>query len=167
MVISAQASRLADVLAVAQENGADLCILDTAPHSESVALAAARAADLILIPCRPAILDIRAIQSSAELAAIAKKPAIAVLNSVPHRGGLADQAAAAIRGYNLDVAPTRLTQRAAFVHSLTAAQGVTEYEPGGAAAEEILNLCKLACNHAGMITGKLKSVNSEPERATA
>ena len=56
VVISAQASRISDVLVTAREHGADICIIDTAPHSETAALAAARAADLILIPCRPGIL---------------------------------------------------------------------------------------------------------------
>src|SRR5215212_1378238 len=58
-VVSAQASRLTQVLEAARKAGATLAIIDTAPHSESAALAAARAADLILIPCRPAILDLR------------------------------------------------------------------------------------------------------------
>src|SRR5690349_17764518 len=60
-VVSAQAARLGKVLEAATENGVELTIIDTAPHSESSALAAARASDLILIPCRPAILDLRAI----------------------------------------------------------------------------------------------------------
>src|SRR6516162_6805684 len=53
VVVSAQASRLNQVLSAAKEADARLAIIDTAPHSESAALAAAREADLILIPCRP------------------------------------------------------------------------------------------------------------------
>ena len=52
VVVSAQAARLADVLATAREHGAALAIIDTAPHAEAAALAAARAADLVLVPCR-------------------------------------------------------------------------------------------------------------------
>ena len=69
--MSAQASRLTQVLDTARNSGADLAIIDTAPHSESTSLAAARAADLILIPCRPAILDLRAIGQTIELARLA------------------------------------------------------------------------------------------------
>jgi chromosome partitioning protein len=152
VVISAQASRLDDVLATAREHGADLCIIDTAPHSETTALAAARAADLILIPCRPAILDLRAISSSVDLVQITKRPALIVLNAAPPRGGLAAQAAEAIRAYGVPVAEARISQRAALVHSLTAGQTVIEYEPDGAAASEIRALCLLACKQAGMIT---------------
>jgi chromosome partitioning protein len=152
IVISAQASRLDDVLTTSRAHGADLCIIDTAPHSETAALAAARAADLIVIPCRPAILDLRAISSSVDLVQIAKRPALIVLNAAPPRGGLAAQAEDALRAYGIPVAEARIGQRAAFVHSLTAGQTVTEYEPHGAAASEIRALCLLVCKQAGMIT---------------
>lgn len=152
VVISSHASRLEDVLSTARKHGADLCIIDTAPHSETAALAAAKAADLILIPCRPAILDLRAISSSVDLVQLARRPALVVLNSVPPRGGLADQAEEAIGAYDIAIAPTRITQRAAFLHSLTAGQTVLEYEPDGVAAQEIKALSLLACKQAGMIT---------------
>ena len=56
MVISAQASRLPQILDAAAAQEADLVVIDTAPRAEQGALAAAKAADLVLIPCRPAVL---------------------------------------------------------------------------------------------------------------
>jgi chromosome partitioning protein len=150
VVISAHASQLEEVLAAARDNGAALTIIDTAPHSERDALAAARAADLILIPCRPAILDLRAMSSTKELADLARTPAAAVINAAPPRGHLADEAADAIRGYGLTVAPVTIAQRAPFVHSLTVGKTVLEFEPGSKAAEEINELLKFACQHANM-----------------
>ena len=147
VVVSAHASRLAEALHTAKEHGADLSIIDTAPHSEATALAAARAADLVLIPCRPAVFDLRAISSSVDLTQIAKKPALVVINAAPPRGPLADQAVQAIRAYGIRTAETRITQRIAFVHSLTAGRTVLEHEPNGAAANEIRALCILVCNH--------------------
>ena len=144
-VVSSQASRLEEVLEISRSNGAELVVIDTAPHSESTALAAARAADLVLIPCRPAILDLKAIGISADLAALAKKPAAVVLNAVPHQGRLAEEAEEAVRSYNLAIAPMKLTQRAAYVHSLTAGQAVQEFEPEGKAAAEISELYKWTC----------------------
>jgi chromosome partitioning protein len=140
VVVSAQASRMSEVIEVARSNGAELVIIDTAPHSESGALGAARAADLVLIPCRPAILDLKAIGTSGDLAALAKKEAVVVLNAVPHQGRLAEEAEEAVRSYGLSVAPVKLTQRAAYVHSLTAGQAALEFEPDGKAAREILEL---------------------------
>ena len=46
VVISYLASRLEKVLETAKDGGAQLVVIDTAPHSESSALAAIRAADL-------------------------------------------------------------------------------------------------------------------------
>jgi chromosome partitioning protein len=71
---------------------------------------------------------------------------------VPPRGGLAAQAEDALLAYGIPVAEARIGQRAAFVHSLTAGQTVTEFEPSGAAASEIRALCLLVCKQAGMIT---------------
>jgi chromosome partitioning protein len=153
VVISAQAARIAEVLKTAKEHGAELVILDTAPHSENAALAAARAADLVLIPCRPGILDLRAIASSADICALAKAKAVAVLNAVPPRGTLPREAAEAIKSYGLEVCPVHITQRMAFVHSLTAGQTAIEFEPEGKAAEEIKAMYKWALKHIDTSTG--------------
>ncbi len=140
VVISAPPTRLAAILTTAEREGADLAIIDTAPHSESAALAAARASDLILIPCRPAILDIRAIGTTTDLVQLAAKPAAVILNAVPPRGTLADEAEAAVEGYGFPVAPVRIGHRAALFHSLTLGRTAQEYEPRGKATLEIEGL---------------------------
>lgn len=150
VVVSVQAARLSEALQTAKAHGAGIAVLDTAPHSESTALAAARAADLVLIPCRPGILDLRAIMTSADICQLAKARATAVLNGVPPRGSIGEEASEAIAGYGLGVAPIRLGQRMAFVHSLTAGQGVLEYEPSGKAAQEVEALYSWACTQVDM-----------------
>jgi len=149
-VMSAQASRLPQCLEAAQKAGSQVVIIDTAPHSESAALAAARAADLVLIPCRPAILDLRAIGNTIDLVKLAGTQAAVVLNSVPPRGALADEAAEAIAGYDVPLAPIRITQRAAFVHALTLGKSIQEYEPRGKGAEEIQQLYLWICSNANI-----------------
>lgn len=150
-VAIAHAPRLASILEAAAANGATLAILDTAPHSQGDALAAAKAADFILIPCRPGILDLRAIGATVQIAQLAGKPAAVVLNACPPQGrALADEAEQAVKGYGIDVAPVRLVQRAAYAHSLAAGQTAQEYEPNGKAAEEISQLYEWACQHVGM-----------------
>ncbi len=150
VVISAQASRLPNMIETARKHGASLVIIDTAPHSETAALESARAANVILIPCRPSLLDLRAINTSSDLAALSKKPALAVLNAVPARGTLADEAEKVIKSYGLKVLPARLGQRSAFVHSITNGQSVLEYEPSGKASMEVKSLYMHTCEHAGM-----------------
>ena len=136
-VVSAQASRLPQLLKTAEQRGADIVFIDTAPHSEAAGLAAARIAQLVLIPCRPAILDLHAIGATVEIARIADVPAIAVLNAVPARTTLADEARTAIETYQIETAPCQLGQRIAFVHALTAGLTAQEYEPNGKASKEI------------------------------
>jgi chromosome partitioning protein len=116
-------------------------LVDTAPHSEGAALAAAKAADVILIPCRAGILDLRAIGTTAELVKLAGKPAFVVLNAMPPRASqmLAD-ACDAVAVHGLSVSPVAIQQRAAYAHALTAGKTAQEYEPEGKAAEETAQL---------------------------
>jgi chromosome partitioning protein len=153
-VISIQAARLPQALETARKAGAAVVFIDTAPHSESAALAAARAADHILIPCRPAILDLRAIRHTIDLAHIAHTPVTVVLNAVPPRGRLSEDAAEAVAGYGVAIAPVHLGQRAAYMYALARGQAAQEYEPGGKAAAEATKLYAWICNQMGMPYGK-------------
>jgi chromosome partitioning protein len=74
-VVTCPPARLAATLDAAKRAGALVAIVDTAPHAEAPALAAARASDLLLIVTRPGILDLRAIGQSVEIAQLAGKPA--------------------------------------------------------------------------------------------
>ncbi|MEN9680532.1 MAG: hypothetical protein RLZZ627_425 [Pseudomonadota bacterium] len=140
LVTSCQASRLGHHLDQYKKDGVALTVIDTAPHSETASLAAARAADLVLVPLRPAIFDLRAIAMTIDLIGVAKVPAYAVLNAVPPRGGLANEAAEAVLEYGLPMAPVRITQRSALVHSLTHGQAISEFEPSGKGNAEFLKL---------------------------
>lgn len=143
VVISLPHTRLPNGLQAAEEGGAGLVVIDTAPHSEAAAMAATRAADLVLIPCRPGILDLRAIGTTAELVKLAGKRAFVVLNAMPPRAtNLLADATEAVRQHGLEVAPVTLQQRAAYAHALTAGQAAPEYEPGGKAAGEVASLFK-------------------------
>lgn len=89
-VMAVPSSRLAKTLETARKNQADVVILDTAPHSEGTALEAARSADLILVPCQPSIMDLRAMRKTADLLNYSKKLTYAVLNEVSAIGSVAD-----------------------------------------------------------------------------
>ncbi len=142
-ITSIPASRLGKALEVAKNAEANLVIIDTAPHSADAAVAAAEAADLILIPCRPGILDLRAIGTTARIVKMAGKPAYVVLNAVPPNSPrIVEDAVAAVKVHGLPVAPVVMHQRSAYAHALTAGQTAEEYEPIGKAAEEIGELYK-------------------------
>ena len=99
-------TRLTQGLQAAKDGGAKLVVIDTAPHSESAAMAAIRLANLILIPCRPGILDLRAIGTTAELLRLADKRGFVVLNAMPPGASqLLKDARSAVGVHGLTVAP--------------------------------------------------------------
>jgi chromosome partitioning protein len=151
-VISGQAARLPALLKTAGENGASFLVLDTAPNADQTASLAARSADLVLIPCRPAAFDLEAIETTLLLAKTAGKPAYVVLNAVPPRSGIGKEAAEGLAGRGARVAPRQLTQRAAFTHSVIDGRTAQEFEPQGKAAEEILELYQWICGIVDMPT---------------
>lgn len=121
--------------------------VDTAPHAAEDARIVAGLVDLVVIPTRPAILDLRAIGSTVEIAGAAGAAAVIVLNACPpgrgdHEAAVTIEARKALATYRLPVAPVSVTQRAALAHALNDGRAVTEYEPGGKAAAELTRLWK-------------------------
>ena len=140
VVISAHASRLQHEMRRAQDAGCQVLVLDTAPHSDRTALEAAKAADLILMPCRAAILDIEAVTTTLELVQTTGKPVYAVLNATTPQGHEAREAAEALAELNVPAYPTWLGNRVAFARSLISGQTAQEVDPKGKAAQEIAGL---------------------------
>ena len=140
VIVSGHGPNVAELVERARAGGADLVIIDTAPKSESAALAAARLADVVVIPCQPSSLDLDAIADSVNIVQLARRPAFFVLNSCRASSTLADEAAGALSDYGLAIAPVRIGSRVAFVKSLAEGKGVLEHEPGCAAADEVTRL---------------------------
>lgn len=151
-VISGQAARLPALITSAQQNGADFLVLDTAPNADQVVSLAARAADLVLIPCRAAAFDLEAIETTLLLAKAAMKPAYVVLNAVPPRSGISKEAAQGLTARGAQVAPHQLTHRAAFAHGVIDGRTAQEFEPQGKAAEEVEAIYRWLCGIVGMST---------------
>lgn len=155
-VISGHATRLPSLISAAQANGADLLVLDTAPNADQIAALAARSADLVLIPCRPARFDLEAIEATLLLVETAQKPAFVVLNSVPPQGTITEEAAAGLENVGVKVAPHTLGQRAAFTHSVIDGRAAQEFEPKGKAAREVEGIYLWLCGQVGMSTRRHK-----------
>jgi chromosome partitioning protein len=140
-VIGAKSSTLPRTLERAANSGADLVVIDTPPLAQAEARAAAQAADLILIPCRPRPFDLHAIRTTADLALGIHKPAFVIFNAGPPRGTAAyieaDEVATMI---GFQVAPVRLTERAAFHVATRDGKSAQEIEPEGKAAAEVAAL---------------------------
>ena len=140
LVAAGHPPRLERALQGFRNHGVSLVVIDTAPRASAGALAAARLADLVLVPCRPSSPDLAAIGATLEVAALAGAEAAVILNAVPPRGSLAAEAAAAVRGIGARLAPVTIGSRIAHVHAFTLGRTAQEFEPRGTAAAEVQEL---------------------------
>jgi len=115
----------------------DVIVIDSPPRIETDARSAIRAAGLTLIPVQPSPLDLWATRPTIEIAARERTPVLLVANRVPARGRLAEEVLEKMREEKMPVARATLGNRTAFAASLMEGQGVTEWDPHGAAADEI------------------------------
>jgi chromosome partitioning protein len=152
-VVATPHARLTPTLAEAARAAVDLVVIDSPPAADSAAVAAARAADLVLIPTRAAAFDLHAIKTTADLVRVAQKPAFVVLNAVPPRASaLIEDVSTVVASLRLAIAPVALVDRAAFRHAVTNGQTAGEFEPSGKAAEELGRLYTWMCGQLDMST---------------
>ncbi len=133
-------AKLDAVLEAARTEGYGIVVFDTAPHADQTALRAARASDLVLVPCRPATFDLEAIQATLDLCSLARKRSLVVLNAAPTRSKVVEEARQAVLGHGGLVCGTVIRQRVAFQHCMIDGRTAGEFEPDGAAAKETTDL---------------------------
>jgi chromosome partitioning protein len=160
--VATDARQLAALLRQADTAGVNLAIIDTAPHSSGDAAIAAKLADLVLIPCRPARFDLDAVASTLEIAKAANTPAVVVINTAMPRGLLAKEARETLARQGAKVLTPVLHQRVAYSHAVIDGRSVYEYEPGGQAAAEITDLY----NHITRLYGKTERRLRQHEQTT-
>jgi len=164
-VIDSAPPRLAAKIAAARGQGADFIVIDTPPHADSAARAAVEAADLVLIPCRPSAFDLAAIQTSAKLAELLKKPAFVVFTAgPPNAPRVYEDAGEVVAGYGTPPAPVILADRAAYRHASAIGASVIETEPAGKAAGDVRELYAWTCRQLGTKTPRqsLRSLKGLP-----
>ena len=143
---------LRGVLDAARADGVALCVIDTRPSAGADAKAAATLADLVLIPTRPAIFDLKAIGATVDVVTSAKVPAFIVLNGTPASRGFGEasttaDARRALADYSIPVAPVVIGLRAALAHALIDGRAVNEFDPAAKAALEMTALWQLVETH--------------------
>jgi len=155
IIVDAQPARLPQALERARAGGVDIAIIDTPARSEQAAMAAAKVADLIVIPCRPQIYDLETIPNTRELVRLAgEKPTLALLNAVPPRASRQEQALEAIKGMQMEVCPVLLGNRSAFGDAAALGQTPLEFDPRGKAALEVVEAYKYISRLVGLDTRK-------------
>jgi chromosome partitioning protein len=136
---------LADLLKVAEGQGVDWVIIDTAAQTDSNAAQAVEIADLVLIACRPSVMDLRAVANTIRLCRLRDTIPRVVLTQVEPQGTLQDEARTSLTQLGVEVLPGGLGRRAAFHHSIIDGRSAAEYEPSGKAAQEVRALYDAVC----------------------
>jgi chromosome partitioning protein len=139
-VIKSSASGTRSLLQEAQTQGRTLAVIDTAPHTISGIDVIAAAVDFVLIPCRPSVFDLAAIESSVKIAKAARKPAAFILNDCAARGPEVAEAQQVLARHGYPVAPVTIGDRKAFSRAIITGEAVTEFDAEGKAAKEIVAL---------------------------
>lgn len=133
---------LRDVLDAARADGVELVVIDTRPSAEQDAALVAALSNLILVPTRPAILDLRAILNTIDVIKGAARRSLIVLNACPPPRGageasLTGDARRAVAAFGVPVASVPIVNRATFSTALLAGLTAGEAEPDGKAAREM------------------------------
>ncbi len=125
-------------LRAAEDNGADLVIIDTAGRTNDAASAAYKAADLILIALQPSLIDLKTMGATLDIIRLAgNRPTRAILTRVRAIGTRHEDTAAWLKGQGVEVCPVMLGERVTYQDAYAQGLGVSEAEPHGKAALEI------------------------------
>lgn len=150
VVVAAPVARLRPTLEAVRQHGATFVVIDTPAKSDSAAIDAARAADLVLIPVWPQIYHLETLPALRDLLRVAgEAPAYVVLNGLhPQATKQADEAKALIADiYGFPVCPVHLCDRAIYADVPAIGKSAQEVDPQGKAADEIARLYDFVTQH--------------------
>ena len=82
-VVPAADHRLTDLVSTARDDGLGYVIIDTPPHNEATISEAMRIADVVVVPVRPSLFDLRAAETTFDMAKALKRKAVAVITGAP------------------------------------------------------------------------------------
>ena len=156
-VVCITAPKIEQAISAAAERGFDLIVIDTPGRDAPGIAAAIKVSDLVIIPCRPSVTDMKAIPATFAMVHRLNKQAAFVLSQTPvatlARGSRIREAEAGLSMLGM-AAPVPIVSRLAYQDAHGLGLGVTEYEPNGKAAAEITRLWK-------WITTKLEKTTDE------
>jgi chromosome partitioning protein len=131
-----------------KDDGFDVVIIDSPPHTQTDATIAIREADVVLVPVQPSPMDLWACGETLKCAAAEHVPALVVLNRVNPRAGLYEQMVDGLRAMKVPIATTTLGNRVAYASSMLRGLGVAESEPSShTAVVEVFDLVRELKKH--------------------
>lgn len=133
---------VSELVAAAKRNGFDWVFIDTPPNTSAVVEDAIRNATMVLIPARPGVFDVNAVQDTVLSCRAARKPYAVIINEAPARRDDVESrivaiAREALAKFKAPVWVGQITHRAELLMALGEGAGAREYLPHGRGAEEI------------------------------
>ena len=150
-------SEIEQNIALARRCGIEIVLIDMPPGARH-ALAAARCADLVIVPTRPTLFDLRVTRSIVQLLRSTQAAYAIIINAAPPRRRDGDapavrEAREALAPVARRVWPRQITHRLAVVYATLSGAGVAEAEPAGVAAQEYAALWNALSADLNLIAG--------------
>ena len=130
------------IVAAAKRDGIEWVFIDTPPNMSAVVEDAIKNATMVIIPARPGVFDVNAVQETIQTCRSARKPYAVVINGAPaQRDGVESRivtiAREALAKFRAPVWGGQITNRADLLMALGHGEGAREYYAEGRAAAEI------------------------------
>jgi chromosome partitioning protein len=124
---------LADVLKKAKRRDVDWVFIDTPANVSASVVDAIRAARLVIIPCRPGLLDIDGVQETVDFSRRLGTPYAVVLNGAPPKreeieSPVVTAARECLAELNVPVWGGQITHRVSFLLAVSRGEGVQEQD---------------------------------------
>jgi len=172
LVLDGKPDKLTQIIESASTLGVTLCLIDSPSKLDPIALAAIRAADMIVCPTLPDLFNLGSLQDTVRLLEASDKlpVTVGVINNIDKTGEEAriGAATAVMEKVNMAVCPAVIHHRPEFQIAAEKGKAVTEFSAKGkGAAEEIRNLWDFLdgrAKRAVAIDAKLKRKLKEAKR---
>src|SRR6202161_3355139 len=89
--IKTAVNSVSGILASAERDGIEWVLIDTPPNLSAVVGDAIKNATMVVIPARPGVFDVNAVQETIQMCRSARKPYAVVLNGAPAPGGAGEK----------------------------------------------------------------------------
>ncbi|GIQ74884.1 ParA family protein [Bradyrhizobium sp. RD5-C2] len=143
--IKTAVNSVSGIIAQAKRDGIEWVFIDTPPNLSAVVDDSIKNATMVIIPARPGVFDVNAVQETIQTCRSMRKPYAVVINGAPaQRDGAESRIVAiareALAKFRAPVWSGQITNRADLLMALGQGEGAREYYAEGRAAAEINRL---------------------------
>lgn len=140
LLLQSDAKSLKQHLQLCANDGIDLVFIDTPPSTSKEVVQAIKLSNFVVVPVRPSVLDILAIEQSVDLIESLGKDALIVLNQVNKSAKDARDARVALEGFELPLADIEVPMLVKFARVMISGNTINETEPKSKEAKIIRKL---------------------------